>query len=246
MSETYCGKSCAQCTQKEALNCPGCKVGPGRQLGGECELALCCRGKGYEASILGNWLWILFWLIVPSTITGIMGNEYMMNTAPGIYMTGQFLNSVCSVAYGAILYRLSTEENRYRIAGICVLVSAIANVFVVIISGAAKAPTWSLLITLPMVIVALVGEYNEYVAHSLVLMEVDSELSEKWRTLWRRYISCMLALYGSIVLMLIFPLLGAIVMLGATIGILVVRIMKLIYLYRTAKVFRIIRTNLIK
>lgn len=28
MAETYCGKTCAECTQKEILNCPGCKAGP--------------------------------------------------------------------------------------------------------------------------------------------------------------------------------------------------------------------------
>lgn len=48
MSETYCGKSCVDCTQKESLNCPGCKAGPGRQFGGDCELAKCVRVKGHE------------------------------------------------------------------------------------------------------------------------------------------------------------------------------------------------------
>ena len=48
MSETYCGKNCVECTQKDALNCPGCKTGPGRQFGGDCELAICVRSKGHE------------------------------------------------------------------------------------------------------------------------------------------------------------------------------------------------------
>ena len=48
MAETYCGKSCGECTQREVLNCPGCKAGPGRQLGGDCELAKCVRTKGHE------------------------------------------------------------------------------------------------------------------------------------------------------------------------------------------------------
>lgn len=48
MSETFCGKSCAECAHKDALNCPGCKVGPGRQLSLECDLAQCCRSKGHK------------------------------------------------------------------------------------------------------------------------------------------------------------------------------------------------------
>lgn len=279
MDETYCGKSCAECTQKEALNCPGCKIGPGRQFGGECELAQCCRGKGHEVCdtcgfkgncgtlrsrdyqlehrkrkfeyelrqkeetakrvpILSKWLWTLFWLIVPATIAGIMGNKYVMNIAPDVYMTGQILKVVCAIAYGAILFKLSTEEDRYRKAGICALVSAAASALVVVISGAAEAPAWSLIITLPTAIVALVGEYNEYMAHSSVLMDVDNELPEKWTTLWKWYIGCTLGMFGSIIMMLIAPTLGIIVLVGATIGTVVVSIMKLVYLYRTAKVFR--------
>ena len=48
MAETYCGKSCEECTKKEQLNCSGCKTGPGRQFGGDCELAKCVRDKGHE------------------------------------------------------------------------------------------------------------------------------------------------------------------------------------------------------
>ena len=39
MSETYCGKDCGSCPQREAMNCPGCKTGPGAAWPGECELA---------------------------------------------------------------------------------------------------------------------------------------------------------------------------------------------------------------
>ncbi len=49
MTETYCGKVCAECTYREALNCPGCKTGPGRADGGDCELAKCLRAKGHES-----------------------------------------------------------------------------------------------------------------------------------------------------------------------------------------------------
>lgn len=48
MAETYCGKSCLECGQKDVLNCPGCKAGPGKQYGGDCELAKCCRSKGHQ------------------------------------------------------------------------------------------------------------------------------------------------------------------------------------------------------
>jgi len=49
MSDTYCGKSCAECTYKESLPCPGCREGLGRPHYGECEIAKCCRERGLAA-----------------------------------------------------------------------------------------------------------------------------------------------------------------------------------------------------
>lgn len=49
MAETYCGKNCADCAAMQNETCPGCRVGPGRTIGGECELARCCRTRGHES-----------------------------------------------------------------------------------------------------------------------------------------------------------------------------------------------------
>lgn len=63
MAQTYCGKSCLDCTRKEALTCPGCKAGPGNDRDGTCKLAACCREKGHAVcgacgfhSTCGKWL----------------------------------------------------------------------------------------------------------------------------------------------------------------------------------------------
>ena len=45
MSESFCGKSCDECTYKARLTCPGCKSGPGGITEGECGIADCCRQK---------------------------------------------------------------------------------------------------------------------------------------------------------------------------------------------------------
>lgn len=279
MAETYCGKTCAECTQKELLNCQGCKAGPGRQFGGDCELAQCVRGKGHEtcgtcgfkgncgtrrsrenmpdyrrrkieaeeqrkaavakrAPILGKWLWILFWLIIPSTIGSLMTHETVVEFAPALYIPGQVLNAMVSVAYGLILVKLASEEDRYRTAGICALVAGGVSILIAVISRAAENPTWTLLVSIPAAVVSFVGEYNEYMAHSTVLTGVDNELSEKWEKLWKWYIGLFCAMIGSILVMLIIPILGALVILAAAIGTIVVSIMKLVYLYRTAKIFR--------
>lgn len=279
MAETYCGKSCAECRQKEFLNCPGCKVGPGRRFDGDCELAKCCREKGHEtcdtcgfnggcatlrrhdqqpeyrkmeiesaqkhkellanrAPFLGKWLSILFWLVVPGIIAGIMKNENVMKVSFGIYLTGQIMNAVCSLAYGAILLKLSAMEDRYHTAGIYALIRSGIGILLTIISGAATASTWSLIIALPATVLGMIGEYYEYNAHSSVLLGADDKLSEKWSTLWKWYLRCTLGLIGSVLLTLITPILGVILFVVALIGTIIVSIAKLVYLYRTAKAFR--------
>lgn len=279
MAETYCGKSCAQCVHKEAMNCPGCKPGPGRQFGGDCELAKCARIKGHETCstcglrgncgqlrschhfpeyrrrkleedalrkaalarrvpVLGKWLWILFWLVIPSSIAGLISNETLGQSFPGLYMVGQILGILCSVAYGLILLKLGSEEDRYRTAGIFALISGGLSAVLMALPGVTQSQGWVLLLAIPVAIVELVSEYHEYNAHSAVVTELDGQLSEKWETLWKWFIGLYLGLFGCVFVTLLAPVLGALSLIGALIGILVVSILKLVYLYRTAKLFR--------
>lgn len=279
MAETYCGKSCAECAQREKLSCPGCRTGPGRQFGGDCELARCIREKGHEtcdtcgfrgncgtlrmrdnmpdyrrrkteaeemrraaiakrAPVLGKWLWILFWLVIPSTIGSLMANENLVSVLPELWIPGQIINAICSLIYGAILLRLGSEEDRYRTAGICTLIAGGVSAAVALINGPAEDITWTLLIVLPAAVAAVIGKYNEYMAHSAVLTGVDNELSHKWEVLWKWYIGSFLGIFGCILLLLIIPLLAVIALIGAFIAVAVVGILDLVYLYRTARSFR--------
>lgn len=279
MAETYCGKTCAECAQKETLNCSGCKTGPGRQYGGDCELAKCCTDKGHQecatcsfkgncgtlrgkdrmpdyrlksikaeknreatlakrAPVLGKWLWILFWLIIPSSIATIMTNENIAATVPVLFVPGQVLSAICAFTYGVILIKLGSEEERYRTAGICTLVGGAVSLLIACICGGSEIPTWTLLISLPAAIVSFVGEYHEFTAHAIMLECFDSELSGKWSVLWKWYIGMYAATVGSLLIAVIIPILGLLVTLAAAIGLLVVAVLRLVYLYRTAKLFR--------
>lgn len=187
-----------------------------------------------RAPVLGKWLWIIFWLIIPSTIGSLMSNDTTAKILPELVLPGQIINVICSLTYGAILMKLGSEEDRYRTSGICMLIAGISSVAAAIFNGA----SWITIFTIPAMIVRLVGEYNEYMAHSAILTGVDGELSEKWARLWKWYIGLFLGMFGGILVMLISLILGAVAILGCAIGILVVDILKLVYLYRTAKTFR--------
>ena len=80
-----------------------------------------------KAPIFGKWLWILFWLVVPSNIGSLMTSNTMMLVMPGLFQAGQMVTAACALIYGAILLRLSTEEERYRLAGIFTMIVSVCN-----------------------------------------------------------------------------------------------------------------------
>ncbi|MFR6094486.1 MAG: hypothetical protein ACLUIW_03305 [Dysosmobacter welbionis] len=87
-------------------------------------------------------------------------------------------------------------------------------------------------------VLELCAAYQEFYAHAEVLEELDPELAGKWRLLWKWWIGLLLGLFGCIFLALISAILGLLAILADAIGLLVVGIVKLVYLYRTAKRFR--------
>ena len=278
MAETYCGKTCAQCAEKESLSCPGCKAGPARQPDGDCTLALCCREKGHQdcatcsyngscytlrgkdrmpeyrlkaieaewiraaalakrAPIFGRWLWALFWLIVPNAVAVFAATIGTKASIPALSIFGQVLNAICTLASGAILIRLSFEEERYRTAGICVLLSSVIGA-VQYIPGISGILAWILLLSIASGVISIYGISKEVAAHSAVVVDLDSELAEKWSKFFVRFLQLSAATVGSALLMLIFPSIGALCTIAVSIGLLVIGALKLVYLYRTARLFR--------
>ena len=98
------------------------------------------------------------------------------------------------------------------------------------------------LLAIPVVIVTIVvdmlGEYYEFMGHTDVLCDVDTVLSDKWFNLWKWYLGTFLCIISGTVLAVILPLIGLLVVLAATVGTLVVNVLKIVYLYKTAKAFR--------
>ena len=95
------------------------------------------------------------------------------------------------------------------------------------------------LLSLPVMVLELCAAYQEFYAHAEVLEELDPELAGKWLAdFGNGWIGLLLGLFGCIFLALISAILGLLAILGGRIGLLVVGIVKLVYLYRTAKRFR--------
>ena len=279
MAETYCGKTCAECGRKEELNCPGCKTGPGRSIGGDCILAKCARGKGHEtcetcmysntcgtlrgregmpdqrirkieaekirkealsqrAKFLGKWMRIMFWVMIAANIPALLSNDYFAQHLPGLYLTGEAVGLLFNLTCCLILLNLRHEYDGYRVAGILFLIGSVISALRGVIICMNPEASGLVLLSLPATVLNLVATYQEYTAHSAVLVGVDDVLSEKWGALWRWYIRCYLGLLGSTVLTIFVPVLGIILVAAVIIALLVMAILEMVYLYRTAKVFR--------
>ena len=273
-----CGRSCETCTWRETLDCPGCQAGPGRTVGGDCEIAVCCRGKGHEscetclflsgcnlrrgrdglperrlrrleaerarqawlgtnAPLLGRWLWPLFWLVIPGMIGTVMSSRSVTAAFPAVGTAGEVLGILASLAYGVFLWQLRTVHPGYRAGGLCSFAGVGFGVLMLALGMTQESGLWWLL-ALPMLAVEFYGMYRAYNAHADVLAGLDDDLGEKWRKLWKWMIGLYLGLFACLFVALLSAVLGLLVLLADVIGLAVVGILRLVYLYRTAKLFR--------
>ena len=195
-----------------------------------------------DAAVLAGRLWPLFWLIVPGTIAGFLSDEALSAHWPDLASLGEILGILCSVVYGLLLLSLARVNGGYRAAGACTLFVVAAGVIVQVLTGSGDPHnverSIALILTFLSGVAALVGEYTECTSHAEVLEPVDIALSQRWRRLWKWYIGAYLALFAGIFVTLLSAWLGLLVMTAATVGSLVVAILKLVYLWRTARTFR--------
>lgn len=190
----------------------------------------------YEDRLMAAWTRIMFWLIIPTALAGIMTYEGVLQLFPFLNIPGMILGAASNLAYGYVMMRLKPVNKQYYTAGICTLIAGGINL--IIAGNSAISPHWALMITVTTHFVTFIGQYNEMSAHDTTLIEKHYELSEKWANLKKWYMITFLVYVGSLMLMLLIPTLGAALALISSMGMIVVSVFKLIYLYRTYKVFK--------
>lgn len=191
-----------------------------------------------EAQRLGKLLSILFWLFIPSGIASIMTSGNMADLSPAVFTAGNVLLTACSLIYGIILIRMAFAESRYRTAGIFSLLTSAVVILIVILCNTTKVASDSLIFSIIQLVLAFACVYTEYSAHALLLQEIEADLSAKWSVLWKGYIGSSIVIICGIVVLLGSPIFGILLILISCFALVVISILKLVYLYRTAKIFR--------
>lgn len=179
-------------------------------------------------------------MIVVQPVVGLMSDETVVGWFPQLYWPGQIASLLFLLADGAILLKISEVELSYRTAGICQIVAGIVNFVVQLFTDAGMESGWLLLVLLPVIVVSLVGQYHCYMGHAAGLYKVDDTLADKWVVLWKWNIGMFALFFVSILLIFVLTFIAVLTLQAATIGMTVVTIVELVYLYRTAQRFRCI------
>lgn len=191
-----------------------------------------------RAAVLGRWLWFPLWLLIPQALAYLL-NATSLLQLPSVFTTiGRVLSGLCSVLLALFWIKLAPQNRRYRTAGIWYLLGTVLQMAVAFFLEDVQPEIWFEFAKLAASLVGTVGTYHEYTAHAEVLCDVEAALSNKWRRLWQWYIGLICAEAVCVFLTLAVPIFGALVMLAALVGTVVVAVLGYVYLYQTTVCFR--------
>ena len=277
MAETYCEKACDRCTYREALACPGCKDGPGRNIGGDCKLAQCCRTRGHDTCqtcnqkdmcgrtreveqlpeyrlerqkreqamlsrlerqipLLAKCFTALFWLMIAANVPSLMSSNFTA-TMPGLQRAGTIAEMLMLLCVVAIYFLLGKIKLRYRKAALFMGLAVVAEFATAMTTGNSTL-AWVQLLKIPTIVLSLLARFHLCNANSEALVFVDYALSEKWMQVWKWYIRCYGAMIAMIFVTLLLPVLGLLLVGLLGIGMGVLAVLELVYLYRMSSCFR--------
>lgn len=202
------------------------------------------RKKAKKADMMGSWVMVLFRLQIVAVVGSVMSSD-LFEKVPLIYYLGTLMNFGILIANSVILIRLKEVEDWFGKAGICYLVSGCSGIVIVLLT-LAGAGGLGVILTIAMMIVELVGNYDECTGYEVSLQDIDEDLSVQWSAQWKLELICILSTLGLTILSLIGAallsmgvlVLCIILMLIVGVASIVVGIRRLIYLHRTAVCFQ--------
>lgn len=190
------------------------------------------KARKRRAQFLNKWLWIVFLLLIPRVLAGLLTGQSSGNA---LYYIGASMMILSDVAHGLIYLRLSVFEKHLKEAGLYYLGFAGVELFLLLLTGGQVADVIKVLSLIPTLVLQLCCFYNECRGYAGIIQEFDSDLSDHWLKLWRFYGVTIGTALLSILIFLIFRSLGVIVMLVADLASFVCSIWMLILQYKSAK-----------
>lgn len=164
-----------------------------------------------NAGQLRLWLTVLAVLVIPRGVALLLSLPIEALLPGGVQMSPhlfapqtKLLLAACHVLYGVVLLILSSPQEKYRVAGICVLLSGVVTAVQPYLGAEA-----ALAASVVYLLLCFTGEYYECAAHADTALGVDRTLAEKWGRIWKWVV------VGQVVLMAAYPLLPYVLPLAA-------------------------------
>lgn len=189
-----------------------------------------------ESRFLSRRLWILLWLVIISTVTDFFSDTNFMNELPALYWPCLVLNVLCFWAYALVLLDMGSVSGYYKTAGILHLVCGGIGVLIIILSGT-RALSLALYLSYSVMVLSVIAAYNEFRGHSEELLYLDPELSAGWMRLWKWFWILMAVIIAAAVLSPLLPFLSSLSILASGAGVVIIAVLRLVYLNRSAKRF---------
>lgn len=187
-----------------------------------------------RAPLMAKWLMIMFWMNIAQIIINFIKIESSV-----VYTTTQaILVNVCTLIICLALFQMRGEDKRYRLAALFMLIPIVLDTVFGVVIGYGDSIGMVILVALISVILSLLAAYNEFHAHSCIVGGLDSELGDRWQKLWGWQIIGIAGTFVSLLLTVLAAGLGAVLVLIVAIYVLVIQIIYLVTLYRSAKAYR--------
>lgn len=188
-----------------------------------------------RAPLMAKWLMAMFWANIAHIIINLIKIE-----SSGTYTTIQsVLSFICTIVICVSLFQMRGEDRRYGLAALFQLIPLVFNIIPsLVIDSYDTMVGLVIVVALISVVLSLLATYNEYHAHSSIVGGLDSELGDRWQKLWVWQIIGIVSTFFAILLALVAPGFGAFLTLAAAVYVLVIQIIYLVTLYRSAKAYR--------
>ena len=197
--------------------------------------------RARRAAVFGKWFMIYFWTQIFMIILAFLSSLWLVNGMPAVLLV--LLSYGYSVTEVVIFYQLGRQEDRFKTSAGLALIALVAGIIIDLLHSNVLAVLWRI----PGGIIKLIAVYHFMIGCSEILLTTDGKLSDKWRSLWKWYIDLRVGLIVGLPALLIMALifestllanLALILVIGIAIALVVVAILWLVYLYRTARCFQ--------
>lgn len=226
-------QSCEQCANASTCTVLRKKDGfrPTNEPGEE-KTAEVMKQSYQSAAVLGRWLLLSFWLCICSNLADLILTFVGLGT--DIRLIENVLNMAFSLMNLLALFKLAAASDGFRLCGVLTII----RVALTLLASLLYNEVLVLFVTLAVLVISIMAEYQQFMALIEVTQITNSELSEKWSNLWIIYFICLCASAVGVVLTALGWGLAALVTVVCALGALVAAIVKIVYLYRTAVFFR--------